>query len=383
MLITNGIIHSMCGPVIPRGYVLMEAGKITSVGPMEQAPSCAEVLDAAGGHVLPGFVDAHCHLGLFGDGLGFEGDDGNECTDPVTPHLRAIDGINPFDRGFQEAREGGVTTVLTGPGSANPVAGQIAAVKTWGRRVDDMVVAAPAAVKFALGENPKSSYHDRHETPTTRMATAALIREQLYKAREYLRKQEQAQEDEDAEPPDYDAKLEALLPLLRREIAAHFHAHRADDIATAIRIAREFDLDYVIIHGTEGHLLADLLAAEGARVVAGPLIADRCKPELVNQTVENPALLTRAGVPTAICTDHPENPVQYLPLAAALAVRAGMDPELALAAITSTAAQIAGIGHRVGSLAPGLDADVAVFDRHPFEVSARVRAVFIDGSRVV
>lgn len=383
MLIINGILHPMDGPVIPNGYVLIEGTSISAVGPMDSAPPAEEIIDAHGGHVLPGLIDIHTHLGLFGDGLGFEGDDGNESTDPVTPHLRAIDGVNPFDRGFQEAREGGVTTVLTGPGSANPIAGQFAALKTVGRRVDDMVIAAPAAMKFALGENPKNSYNDRHETPITRMATAALIREQLYKAREYLRKQEEAQNDEDAEPPDFDAKAEALLPLLRGELTAHFHAHRADDIATAIRLSKEFGLKYVIIHGTEGHLIADLLAGEGVPVVAGPLISDRCKPELVNQTVENPARLAAAGVPVALCTDHPENPIQYLPLSAALAARAGMEEEAALSAITLTAAQIAGIAHRVGSLTPGKDADVVIFDRHPFEVSAKVTTVLINGAKVV
>ena len=383
MLIINGIIHPMDGPVIPQGYVLLEGDRIAALGPMEQAPQRLDVLDARGGHVLPGFIDIHCHLGLFGDGLGFEGDDGNESTDPVTPHLRAVDGINPFDRGFQEAREGGVTTVLTGPGSANPIAGQMAAIKTAGRWVDNMVIAAPAAMKFALGENPKSCYNERHETPVTRMATAALMREQLAKAQEYLRKQEEAREDEDVDPPDFDAKLEALLPLLRGDLTAHFHAHRADDMATAVRVSKEFGLKYVLIHGTEGHLIADLLAKEGAPVVVGPLISDRCKPELVNQAVENPARLAEAGVRVAICTDHPENPIQYLPLAAALAARAGMDEEQALAAITLTAAQIAGIDSRVGSLTPGKDGDVVIFDRHPFDVAAKAQAVFINGERVI
>ena len=215
------------------------------------------------------------------------------------------------------------------------------------------------------------------------MATAALMREQLSKAREYLRKQEEAREDEDTEPPDFDAKLEALLPLLRGDLTAHFHAHRADDMATAVRVSKEFGLKYVLIHGTEGHLIADLLAKEGAPVVVGPLISDRCKPELVNQAVENPARLAEAGVRVAICTDHPENPIQYLPLAAALAARAGMDEEQALAAITLTAAQIAGIDSRVGSLTPGKDGDVVIFDRHPFDVAAKAQAVFINGERVI
>ena len=214
MLILNGVVHPMDGPVIPRGFVAFEGEKLTAVGPMEALPAGAEgpVLDAEGGHILPGFIDAHCHLGLFGDALGFEADDGNESTDPCTPQLRAVDGVNPLDRGFREAREGGVTTVLTGPGSANPIAGQFLALKTDGRWVDEMVLKAPAAMKFALGENPKSVYNDRKETPVTRMATAALIREHLAKAQEYQDKQAKADGDPDQDMPDYDAKLEALVP---------------------------------------------------------------------------------------------------------------------------------------------------------------------------
>lgn len=382
MLIINGIIHPMDGPVIPCGFVNMEGGRITGVGPMDQAPEAEDVLDAAGGHVLPGFIDAHCHIGLFGDGLGFEGDDCNEETDPATPHLRAIDGVNPFDRCFEEARAGGVTTVVTGPGSANPIAGQIAALKTAGRWVDDMIVAAPLAIKFALGENPKTVYNERHETPVTRMATAAVMREQLAKAQEYLKKKETALHDEEEEAPDFDPKMEALIPLLKGQISAHFHAHRADDIATAVRIAREFDLRYVIVHGTEGHRVADILAREKAAVITGPIIGDRSKPELAHQTVANAARLAEAGVPVAICTDHPENPIQYLPLAAALTVRAGLPEETALAAITRTAAQLCGLDRRIGTLTPGKDADVVVWDGHPFDVSARVRATLIDGALV-
>jgi imidazolonepropionase-like amidohydrolase len=347
-----------------------------------QLPPQAQVLDVNGCHIYPGLVDAHSHLGVFGDSLGFESDDGNEITDPVTPQLRAIDAINPFDRCFAEAREGGVTCVVTGPGSANAIGGQIAAIKTAGRRVDDMIVKAPVAMKFALGENPKSCYNDRHETPITRMATAALIREELFKAQEYLDKQQKAQEDEDAEPPEFDMKLEALVPVLKGELPAHFHAHRADDIATAVRIAKEFHLNFVIIHGTEAHLIADLLAQDGVRVVTGPIIGDRSKPELANQRLDNTATLKRAGVLTAICTDHPENPQQYLPMGAAVCVKHGLPAEEAMAAITCDAARIAGLDDRLGTLEVGKDADIAVFRGHPLEVSAQVEAVFIDGERV-
>lgn len=382
MIVYNGVVHPMDGPVIPRGYVSFEGGKITAVGPMEELYGPVEGLDAEGGHILPGFVDAHCHLGLFGDALGFEADDGNESTDPCTPQLRAIDGVNPLDRGFREAREGGVTTVLTGPGSANPIAGQFVAMKTTGRWVDEMVVKAPAAMKFALGENPKSVYNDRKETPVTRMATAALIRENLAKAQEYQDKQAKADEDPEEQMPDYDAKLEALVPVVQGQLPAHFHAHRADDIATAVRLSKEFGLDYVIVHGTEGYQVADLLAAEGAAVITGPCLTDRSKPELVGQTLENPALLAKAGVKVAICTDHPETPIQYLPLCAAMAVRGGMGMETALAAITCVAAEIGGVSKRVGTLTPGKDADLVVTAGHPLDWLGKVQAVFIDGKQV-
>ena len=382
MLIVNAHLLPMEGAAIERGFLQFSEGKIRALGPMDQAPEEDTVFDAGGDYVLPGFVDAHCHIGICGDSVGFEGDDCNEMSEPVTPHLRAIDGVNPMDRAFAEAAGAGVTTVLTGPGSANPIAGQFLALKTDGRWVDEMVVKAPAAMKFALGENPKSVYNDRKETPVTRMATAALIREELSKAMEYQDKQDKASEDPDTDMPDYDAKLEALLPVLKGEVPAHFHAHRADDIATAVRLSREFGLKYVIVHGTEGYKISDLLAAEGAAVITGPCLTDRSKPELVGQTLANPALLSKAGVRVAICTDHPETPIQYLPLCAAMAVRGGMEEEEALAAITRNPAEIAGIGHRVGTLTPGKDADIVVTQSHPFDWNGKVQAVFLEGKQV-
>ena len=384
MRILNGVVHTMAGPVIPHGYVEVENGKIRAVGEMSArtAAAAGPVYDAGGGHILPGFIDAHCHLGMFGNALGFEADDGNESTDPCTPQLRAIDAINPQDRCFREAREGGVTTVLTGPGSANPIAGQFAAIKTDGRWVDEMVLRAPAAMKMAPGENPKTVYNERKETPITRMATAAVIRQELSKTLEYMDKQDKADAEEDTDAPDYDAKLEALIPVLRGELPVHIHAHRADDIATAVRICREFGLKYVIVHGTEGHLLPELLAAEGAGVITGPSLTDRSKPELANLTIENPAILARAGVPVAICTDHPVIPIQYLPICAALAVRGGLEPEEALAAITIHPARLAGLDKRVGSLEPGKDADIVVTTGHPLDWNGKVRYVFIGGKQV-
>ena len=384
MLIINGTVHTMDGLTIPNGYVAVSGSKIAKVGPMEECPESfeGETFDAQDGHIMPGYVDAHCHLGMFGDSLGFEGDDGNEATDPCTPHLRGIDAINPMDRCFEEARNAGVTTVVTGPGSANPIAGQLAAIKTRGRWVDEMIIKAPVAMKLALGENPKMVYNDRHETPVTRMATAAIIRENLAKAVEYAEKLDRAAADEDEEKPEYDAKLEALVPVVRGELPVHIHAHRADDIAPGVRICKEFNLKCVIVHGTESHLIPRLLEQEGIPVITGPILGDRSKPELANMTPETPAVLTLEGVNAAICTDHPEVPIQYLPLCAALAVKSGMTPESALASITSRAAEIAGIADRVGSLVPGKDADIVVTSGHPINLLSRVRAVFIEGERV-
>lgn len=382
MLIYNAELHPIDAPVLERGYVSAENGVITALGPMSECPAPREGdFNAQGCRLYPGWVDIHCHLGLLSDGLPYDQDDCNEVSDPITPHMRALDALYPMDRCFQEAREGGVTTVLTCPGSANAIGGQIVAVKTAGCWADDMVVKHPAAMKFALGENPKGSYGEKKESPMTRMATAALIRENLEKAREYLSKKQAAQSDPEEEAPDFDARLEALIPVLEGALPAHFHAHRCDDIATAVRISREFHLNYVIIHGTEGHLVAEQLRRAGARVITGPIISDRGKPELLHLSVENTAKLAQAGVPVAICTDHPENPIQYLPLAAALCVRHGLSEEQALRAITLSAAEIGGIADRVGSLTPGKDADFVLYPGSPFELEALPRAVWIQGVR--
>lgn len=381
MLIYNAVVYPIDTPIIPNGFVVWEAGKLTQIGSMDGCPPPvpSRDLDAQGGHLLPGFVDIHCHLGMLADGLSYDEDDCNEISDPCTPQLRALDALYPLDHCFQEARESGVTTVLVSPGSANAIGGRIAAIKTVGRWADDMVVLEPAAMKFALGENPKKSYSEREETPASRMATAALIREQLRKTQEYADRVARSQVDPEGTPPDYDATLEALVPVVQGKLPVHFHVHRADDIATALRIAREFHLNYLLLHATEGHLVADILAREGARAVIGPVIGDRSKPELARMQITNAARLSQAGVPVAICTDHPELPIQYLSLSAALAAREGMNPELALRGITLTAAELGGIAHRVGSLTPGKDADMVLFSAHPFELNARIQAVFIDG----
>ncbi len=368
MLFYNAGIFTACSRFIKNGYVLIKDGRIIDVGPMEFCPFDTESYDLSGLTIYPGFIDAHCHLGMWEDGLSFEGDDGNEDTDPATPHLRALDAVNPGDYSFKEALDAGVTAVVTGPGSANPVAGQMVAIKTYGGCIDDMVIKVPVAMKFALGENPKNTYHSKDETPTTRMATAAIIREQLKKAQRYQRDLLASQEDEDADEPEIDVKSEALVGTVDGSIQSHFHAHRSDDIFTAIRLSKEYDLDLVLIHCTEGYMNAEKLAAEKARAVVGPLICTRTKPELSNERDENPAILKKAGVEVAICTDHPEVPIQYLALSAGIAVRAGMDHDDAVRAITSVPAKIMGLSDRIGSVAPGMDADLAIFKGDPLSV---------------
>lgn len=365
---------------IPDGYVDIQGDKIIAVGAMPPPDETSgEVLDAGGAKLFPGFVDAHTHLGMWEDGLGFEGDDGNEDTDPSTPQLRAVDAVNPLDRCFEEARLAGVLTVITGPGSANPIGGQLCALKTYGRRVDDMIVRAPVAMKMALGENPKSAYHGKNQTPVTRMATAAIIREQLAHAVRYAEDMRRAEQDEEADRPEFDSKCEALLPVVEGRLPVHFHAHRADDIFTARRIAKEFGLRYVVVHGTEAHECADLVAQEGAPVLCGPLLCDRSKPELRSLTPANPGVLRRAGADIAIITDHPVIPLQYLGVCAGLAVREGLPYDEALRAITIGPARICGIDDRVGSIRPGKDADLVLFRDDPLTIAARPALVIAGG----
>ena len=386
MVITNVTIWTGLGDQIEKGFIDISNGRIEAIGAMSDLPSDEpERLDLGGCIAIPGLVDAHSHIGLFGDGLGVEGEDGNEPTDPITPQLRAIDGLNPLDRCFGEALEYGVTTVVSGPGSANPISGQSAALKTTGICVDDMVVKAPLAMKMALGENPKETYSHRYVSPASRMATAALIREQLQAAARYKEDKERALNDPegDYDLPDLDVKYEALLPVLSGELPVHFHAHRADDIFTAARIMREFSLKGVIIHATEGHLVAQRFAKEGIGVVCGPIIGSRSKPELSGYSRENPAIMAAHGILTAICTDHPEVPQEDLMLSAALAHRSGLTREQALMAVTSTPAALCGIADRVGAIKPGLDADIAIFDCDPLLDMLPPKAVFVNGKLVV
>ncbi len=361
------------------GWIFIQDKKIAAIGD-KNPPACNEIFDASGLTAIPGLIDAHTHLGLAEDSLDFEGDDTNEDSEPSTPHLRALDGINPFDRCFSEARAAGITTAAVAPGSANPIGGQICVLKTVGNRVDRMLLRAPAAMKFALGENPKLTYHAKNSAPVTRMATAAIIRESLAKAERYLKDKERAASDEDFDEPEFDMQNEALLPLLRGEISAHFHAHRADDICTALRIAEEFGLRAVIVHGTEGHLITEEL--KDIPVIAGPNLCDRSKPELRHQTVKNPGLLSDANINVSLTTDHPVTPLSLLPLCAGMAVRAGMKPEAALAALTIHPARLLGIDERVGSLEVGKDADIVLIKGDLFSMEHKVHTVVIDGKIV-
>lgn len=381
MLIINARIHTIESGIIESGFLLIEDGKFLNVGEMSGTiPNSEHIIDLEHKNVYPGFIDAHTHLGMFEDGLGFEGDDVNEPSDPLTPELRALDAINPLDRCFREAIEAGITTVLTGPGSSNPIAGQIAAIKTYGNCIDDMIVSAPVAIKFSLGENPKSVYHEKDKSPYTRMAIVALIREQLFKAKRYLSDLKNHDSDPDNyDLPEFDIKCEALIPLLEKKISAHFHAHRADDIFTAVRIAKEFDINYVIVHATEGHLICERLSMEDAKVLSGPFLSERSKPELINLTPKSPGIMSNSGIMTSIITDHSVIPIQYLTLCAALAVREGMEKVDALKAITINPAISCGLDDRLGSIAQGKDADFSVFDCDPLDFRSKPSMVFVNG----
>ena len=364
---------------IENGWIEIENGKIIAVEEGSPDVVGTEDLDGQGKLLIPGFIDAHTHLGIIENGIDFEGDDCNEATDPFTPQLRTIDGINPMDRCFEEAYKRGITSAVVAPGSANPCGGEIIAVKTYGRRVDDMII-KPVGIKFALGENPKRVYNDRDETPVTRMATAALIREGLTKAKRYLADIDAYEIDkENNDMPEFDLKNHALIPLLRREISAHFHCHRADDMFTAVRIAKEFDLKLVIVHATEGHLIADILGTEKLSAISGPVICDRCKPEMKGLELKNTAELVKNGVKTSICTDHPVIPIQYLPASAAMTVKGGLDSDSALEAITINAAEIAGIDDTTGSIAVGKDADLQLYCGNPLDIMNDPELVMING----
>lgn len=381
LFIKNGIINTVTNGVI-HGDILIENGKIIEIGTGIVAPLDVQAIDANNNLVFPGFIDAHTHLGLWEDGMGFEGADGNEETDPITPHLNPIDGINPMDRSFEEARNGGITSACTTPGSANVMGGQCIAIKTVGRRIDKMIIKNPVASKIAFGENPKSCYGQDDKTPQTRMAIAAMLRETLKEAEEYLDGILLYEEDDENEKPDYDMKMESLLPVLRRDIPFKVHAHRADDIFTAIRIAKEFNLRLTLDHCTEGHLIVEDLMEEGYPVVVGPSLSERSKIELRNLTFDTAGILSNAGMDVALTTDHPVVPLHYLPICAGIAVKHGMDSQKAIESITINSAKTLGIEDRVGSIEIGKDADIVIWDNNPLEIQSNVLYTIIDGKVV-
>jgi len=380
LVLKNGNVMTMAGPAFV-GDVAIENGKIVAVG-QNLSYSDAEVRDVTGMTVMPGIVDPHCHIGMWEDAMGFEGADGNECTNPITPELRAIDAINPYDRCFEEAAAGGVTTCVTGPGSANVIGGQFVAIKTHGDSVEDMVLRFPVAVKAAFGENPKRVYNGKNQTPSTRMATAALMRKALIEAQEYNEKLEKGKVDPE-KMPERNLGKEILARVIRRELPMKIHAHRADDILTAIRICREFKLRYTLDHCTEGYLITDklkeALSEDCEGIIVGPLLTDRSKIELKNLSFKAPKVLEQAGIEYAMMTDHPVTPEQYLPICTAVAVREGASEEGALKAITINAAKITGIADRVGSIEVGKDADIAVFSGHPFDFRSRCVLTLVNG----
>ncbi|MFI6574449.1 amidohydrolase [Nocardiopsis sp. NPDC050513] len=380
--ITSGYVVPVDGDPIDGGTVLISDGAITAVGPDADVavPDGATVVDASGRWVLPGFVEAHGHIGIDEEGVGWAGDDTNEMTDPNGARLRALDAINPADRGFVDALSGGVTTSVVKPGSGNPIGGQTVAVKCWGRSMEDRLIKQPTSVKSALGENPKRVYGEKKQLPSTRQGVAAVIRDAFTKAQDYKAKREHAASE--GTPFDRDNTLEVLVRVLDGELPWCQHVHRADDMHTAMRLADEFGYRLIINHCTEGHLLADEIAERGIPVITGPLMVGRSKVEVKNKTLANPGILDRAGVKVALTTDHPVVPIEFLVHQATLCVKEGLDRDSAIRAITLNPAQIMGIDDRVGALRPGLDGDVVVWSGDPLDVMSRALRVFVGGREV-
>lgn len=377
--IINGTIHTMDhGRVINNGCIKVDGKKIAYVGEMIEIPEGEPVIDAKGGFIMPGIIEAHCHVGITEEKKGKEGDDCNELTDPLTPYLRAIDGINPLDPAFHNAIQAGITSIMAGPGSSNVVGGQFAFLKTHGRSVDDMVLKAPAAMKIAFGENPKTEYGNQNKMPATRMAIAGLLREELFKAKQYEKKKKKTNPEEFEE----DFRMEPWLPVLEKKIPLKAHVHRTDDILTAIRIAKEFDLDLTLDHCTEGHIIAEEIKKSGFPVICGPHLTSRNKLEVQNSDLKSPGVLSNAGILVAIMTDYPVSLIQYLPICAGFAAKMGMGEDEALCAITCNAAKICKVDDRVGRIKEGMDADIAIFTGSPFEIQSDTLYTIIDGQVV-
>jgi imidazolonepropionase-like amidohydrolase len=382
LLIKNGIVHTMTGEVMDTGDVLIDNGKIIEVGfvSMESLKDDDTIIDASGLWVMPGIIDAHCHIGITEEKKGTEGDDCNEATSPITPYLRAIDAINPLDPAFHNALQAGITSVMVGPGSTNVVGGQFAFIKTHGRVIDKMIVLEPAAMKVSFGENPKSNFKDQNVQPTTRMSIAALLRQELFLAAQYKKRKEKALSiNEDFEE---DFALEPWLPVLNREIPLKAHVHRTDDILTAIRIAKEFSLIMTLDHCTEGHIIAEEIKESGFYANLGPDLSSRNKIEIQNADFNTAGVLANAGVKVAIITDHPVTLIQFLPIYAGLAAKRGLGIPEGLKAITINPAVICGVANRVGSIEVGKDADIAIFTGNPMEVFTETVYTIVDGEIV-
>lgn len=381
MYIIGGIIKTMAGEDIPDGCIHIVEGKIAEIGRRDEVtvhPAAYErVLEVTNGLIMPGIIEAHCHMGITEEKKGMEGDDCNETVDPMTPWLRAVDAINTMDAAFDDAVRAGITSAMIGPGSSNVAGGQFAFLKTKGRRIDDLIVKAPAAMKVAFGENPKVNYSGQGKSPSTRMAIAGMLREELSRAAAYARRKEEAKEQGKSFEQDF--RLECWLPVLKREIPIKAHVHRADDIFTAIRIAKEFDLRMTLDHCSEGHLIAEELAAEGYPAIVGPDLASRNKIEVQNMAFKTVGILNKAGVMTAVTTDHPVSLIASLPLCAGLAVKAGLPLEEGFRSITVYPAKICGVADRVGSLEVGKDADIAVFSGNPMEIFTQTLYTIING----
>ena len=379
IFIKNGKIMTMAGYIHENGSILLEDGKIQAVGniQVDERKEDLLVIDAGGGWVMPGLIEAHCHMGITEEKKGMEGNDCNENVEPITPYLRGIDAINPMDAAFDDAVRAGITTVMAGPGSSNVVGGQFAVIKTKGRNIDDLIVKAPAAMKTAFGENPKVNYSGQGKMPVTRMAIAGMLREELFLAKQYEKRKEQAGEDFEE-----DFHYESWLPVLRKEIPVKAHVHRADDILTAIRIAKEFDVKMTLDHCSEGHLIAKEVADSGLPAIVGPDFTSRNKIEVQNMAFKTAGILQRAGVLVAITTDHPVTIIASLPLCAGMAVKAGLPMMEGLKAITINPAIICGVDDRVGSLEAGKDADVVIYSGNPMEIFTEVRCTIVDGKIV-
>lgn len=380
LLIKNGKIITMSDKNYENGCILIHDNKIVDIQEYIEESDNMEVIDAKGAWVMPGIIEAHCHIGLSEEGIRFEGDDINEATNPITAHLRAIDAINPLDIAFTDAIKGGITSAMTGPGSANVCGGKFVFMKMAGESIDDMIVENDYAMKVAFGENPKRVYSSKSTSPSTRMATASILREALLKAKNYKNKKEEA--NKNGEYFEIDFKQECWMDVLDKKIPLKAHAHRADDILTAIRIAKEFDVNMTLDHCTEGHLIAENIKKSGFSAIVGPSLMNRSKYELKNKTFETSGILNKHGVTVAITTDHPVVPIQYLPICAGFAAKAGLGVEEGLKAITINAAKICGVDDRLGSLEVGKDADIAIFTGNPMETFTETLYTIINGKVV-